>query len=101
MHPNHRSELAAMLPGELPYPYFPAREAAWLLMHRMAGPQQIADLRRYVTALDRLQAGETSAAVDLLRDIAARQPRFTMRILRRNSLSKLPATSSTDCARDS
>lgn len=46
MHPNHRSELAAMLPGELPYPYFPAREAPWLLVHRMAGPQKIADLRR-------------------------------------------------------
>lgn len=46
MHPNHRSELAAMLPGELPYPYFPAREAPWLLVHRMAGPQKLADLRR-------------------------------------------------------
>ncbi len=46
MHPNHRSELAAMLPGELPYPYFPAREAPWLLVHRMAGPQKLANLRR-------------------------------------------------------
>ena len=46
MHPSHRSELAALLPGELPYPYFPAREAPWLLVHRMVGPEKIADLRR-------------------------------------------------------
>lgn len=38
--------------------------------------REIADLRRYVSALDRLQAGETSKAVDMLHDIAARQPRF-------------------------
>ena len=46
MHPSFRSELAALLPGELPYPYFPAREAPWLLLHRMSGPQKIAVLRR-------------------------------------------------------
>ncbi|MEL7154116.1 MAG: hypothetical protein AAFN51_10090, partial [Pseudomonadota bacterium] len=46
MHPTHRSELAAMLPGELPYPYFPAREAPWLLLHRMQGAERIPELRR-------------------------------------------------------
>ena len=46
MHPRFRSELAAMLPGELPYPYFPAREAPWLLLHRMVAAEKISDLRR-------------------------------------------------------
>ena len=46
MLPHHRDELTRRLPGELVYPYFRGREAAWLLHQRLARPARIADLRR-------------------------------------------------------
>ncbi|MEM7743443.1 MAG: hypothetical protein AAF409_07005 [Pseudomonadota bacterium] len=45
MRPDFREDLGALLPVEMPYPYFAEREGAWLLRRRLARPARIAELR--------------------------------------------------------
>ena len=45
MQPEFREELGTMLPDELAFPWFAAREAPWLLSRQLAGPARIAELR--------------------------------------------------------
>ncbi len=46
MLPQHRDKLVCDLPGDLAYPYFRGREAAWVLHQRVSGAQRIAALRQ-------------------------------------------------------
>lgn len=46
MKPEFQKELCALLPETIEFPYFPEREASWLLSRRLAGPTRIGRLRR-------------------------------------------------------